>query len=231
MDNLVIGFIVGIVGNIFASYIYDRLRSQNSRTPPLILIAKPTTLPSKPKINSTGELDNRAMNRERARRLFALLLFFTSTFLIFLGALQLPIFLIIPEAHTLNLGQIKLIGLFTGAIVPISSVRNFMTIAAIVLYLPLLLFGDRLLVTIHQWYATFWEPTFESWLMLRFGALSFLSFLISGVVIYAITDLPILFALSLPFLALVAIIVYIIIAVGITWLMSVLEEELAKRDR
>jgi hypothetical protein len=147
MDNLVIGFIVGIVGNIFASYIYDRLRSQNSRTPPLILIAKPTTLPSKPKINSTGELDNRAMNRERARRLFALLLFFTSTFLIFLGALQLPIFLIIPEAHTLNLGQIKLIGLFTGAIVSISSVRNFMTIAAIVLYLPLLLFGDRLLVT------------------------------------------------------------------------------------
>jgi hypothetical protein len=195
------GFIVGIIGNIVASYLYDILKGQDSKSPPLVLIIEPNRLPSKRMQESSSSFDQRAVNRELASRAIALLLFFIITFYFLWCAIYFPISLG-PTLFNdkLNLGDVKILGWFTKASVSMSSVNTFIIVATMFLYLPLLLFGDKLLVTVQKWYDIFWPVTFESWILLRDGTSLFLALLVAGVVTFIVTDLPLGWAIAAPFI-------------------------------
>ncbi len=206
-----ITFIVGIVGNILASYIYDTMRSQDAKSPPLVLILNSDTVPTPGRSSPSPTFDHRALNRGRLQRGLALLFFFVVTFYILWFALYFASFWG-PGALSANqmyeLGQIKFIGWFTDASVPWSSVQTFIIIAAALLYLPTLLLGDRLLVIIKGWYDKFWPVTFEKWIMLRGATFLVLSLFLSGVVLFMVTDLPIGWALALPFIVVIGLLLY-----------------------
>jgi len=206
-----IGFIVGILGNIIASYLYDIIRAQDSKSPPLVLIVEPKALPSKRGKKSSLFLDHRALNRERARRVVMLFFFFAFTFCTLWCAMYFPVRLgpgLFSASETFDLDQVKIVGWVTDASVPMSSVRTFIMIATIFLYLPLLLVGDRLLVVVHRVYDKFWPVTFETWVLLRGATFLFLSLLLAGVVTYAVSDLPFYWAMAAPF-------IFLLIAIGL----------------
>lgn len=206
-----IGFIVGILGNIIASYLYDIIRAQDSKSPPLVLIIEPEALPSRREEKRALPLDHRALNRERATRALLLFFFFAFTFYVLWCAIYFPALLgpgLFKTSETFGLGQVKIVGWFTDASVPMSSVRNFIVIATILLYLPLLLLGDRLLIIVRGWYDKFWPVTFEAWVLLRSATFLFLSLLLAGVVTYAVSDLPFYWAMAAPF-------IFLLIAIGL----------------
>lgn len=205
-------FLVGLVGNIVASYIYDSVKGKDSELPPLVLIAQPGTIPSKQGTQTkTVTYDHRALNRERARRLFVLLFFFAATLYILGCAIFIPLFLsqgFSSTSEMFNLGEIKIIGLFTDAEIPFSYVRNFAITATVFLYLPILLVGDRLLVTVKKWYDKFWPVTFLAWIGLRTGTFVFLSLILAGFVTYLVTELSLIWALATPFIVAFALWLY-----------------------
>lgn len=196
------GFIIGIIGNLVASYAYDMLRTQERQSPPLVLIVQPETIPSKRKKNKGVKFDPRALRRERARRIIMLLFFFSTTLLFLKYAIYLPILLGHFGDMTLDLSHVKIISWFTDNSVEMSSINKFTTIVAVFLYFPILLAGDKLLVIVRSWYDIFWPVTFDAWIALRFGLFLFLSLLLSGIVTYLVTNLSILWAMAAPFIAL-----------------------------
>jgi hypothetical protein len=208
-----VGFIAGILGNIVASYLYDILRAEDSKSPPLVLIIRPEELPSRREEKSALPLDQRALNRERARRALMLFLFFVITFYALWCAIYFPVLLgpgLFSASETYDLGQVKILGWFTDAVVPMSSIRTFIIATTIFLYLPLLLLGDRLLIATRRWYDKFWPVTFEAWIGLRIVSFVFLVALLAGVVTYLASNLPLYLAMLIPFAVLIAVVVFAI---------------------
>lgn len=201
-------FVLGLIGNIVASYIYDTLRIQSSQSPPLVLIVQSEVFLSEQQEIITT-IDQRDLNRELAKRIIKLIFFFSVTLLLLTIAIYFPILTVNLSNDELNLGQVKIVGWFTDAFLSLSSLGRWAIIIAAFLYLPLLLLGDRLLVTVMHWYDKFWPVTFNAWMALRFVTFLFLILLVSGIVLYLVTDLSILWSLAIPFIFLLVLVLFV----------------------
>ncbi len=198
-------FIVGLIGNIIASYIYDTaIRKPDAKSPPLIFIVQPSTpQPTSTRHPTAVKIDQRAINRAQAERTLASLFFFGVTLVFLKYAVYLPILLGHFTNDMLDFSKVKLISWFTNTTVPMSSVNTATTVFAVLIYTPLLILGDKLLIVVQGWYDRFWEINFNKWLVLRIGTFLFLSLLASGIVTYFVTTLSFLQSLAAPFIALI----------------------------
>lgn len=197
-------FILAILASIMAAYLYDLLKGQNSEAPPIVMIIE-QRFPLEMQTNQIANIDDRAINRQRAGRIIALLFYFLITYFALRGLLQLSVSFFgqkIFESGTtfLDLNSVKGLSRFTDARVQISSVNSFITIFSVIIYVPIVILGDKLLRVLRVFYDRFWPVTFEVWIMMRGIIFLFLSFVLSSFAVYLVSDYSLLQSMWMLFL-------------------------------
>lgn len=158
-------FLVGIIGNLVASYIYDSLNSKNNQKPPIVMNFQATNQANYINQRSSYQnLSNGTRNHELLKRGVYQILFFCITFFIFWATVQITIGLLgNSNPHKMSL-----------------LVRN--TFLAYVLYIPLVYICDYFITNIKQKIPIVGLLTFEGWLIARAVTFLFLSLLLGGIV-------------------------------------------------
>lgn len=117
MQDVISNLIIGIVGSLIASVIFETLRSFTGIYPE----PSPPPLQNGPSGDDDG--DPRRQNRERIKRMFSNLLFYTLTFFLIYEALSLPLFVkVFFSKETVLLSSAKIIGFMLPDVVVTSEV-------------------------------------------------------------------------------------------------------------
>jgi len=209
--DILVGFLLGITGNIIAAYLYDNLKTKDTRLPPFIHIVYFEKFATKNDEKSLHQFDYCFLNRQIVYRRAIVIAFFVFTFIILWVLILVSIgFSQGMLNQYFDLAEVKVLGWFTDALVPTSYVRLFSIFIAIIAYFPLLLLGDRLLIVIEKWYNKFLPVTFEAWIRLRAITFCILSIFFCWIILFFTSTWSIGLILATPVLVLILLVISVL---------------------
>ncbi|SFH84831.1 hypothetical protein SAMN05192551_103256 [Tindallia magadiensis] len=205
-----IGFISGVVINLISSYIYDKNFKEKGNldynTPPFVIMINPeiTMNFGDNHIQNNIQYDRRKINRRKLKIITLTIGFYIFTLFFLYNAIYLPVFFGGGlTSRELNLGQVKILNLFTETVVSNDSMQTAILLISIIAYMPVLLLVDKIHLIIRKIYDKFLPVTFDAWIKLRFFSFVIVALFISGITVFLVTDISFIKSILLPFIIMI----------------------------
>lgn len=201
-------FLLGIVGNLIASFIYDSARGADSKAPPTIIYVSMRE-PARPPGGPPPPIDQRAVNRENLRRQFGSLVYLLwASFILYLSV-KVPLFLSgafadsPPPSGMFDLSQFKLIGPLLNRTIPMTTVNWVLVFVLPVLFFVFLRITDWLVAGYLQILDRYQMPTWDDWFTARLAFFTILCVLFAGFLLFSISSLRLIDAFMVIFFIIV----------------------------